>query len=195
MDIEEMKTKLEAALPAKRYHHSVLVYETALELAKAHGIEPEKVGIAALLHDCGREIPNRENLRKAKEFGLKVDKIERNQPILLHAKLGAYLAKKKYGVKDKEILDGIRYHTTGKEYMSKLAMVVYLADLLEPDRDFEGVEDMRRLAQEDLERCIFEAYGQTMRYLLDYELLIHPDCMAGYNHLAIKYKRLKKFTR
>lgn len=191
MEIEEMKAVLAQALPEKRYKHCVAVYETALEIAQAHGLETSKIGVAALLHDCGREIASRDNLAKAKELKINIDKIERNQPILLHAKLGVYYAKTKYGVKDKATLEGIRYHTTGAEHMSKLAMVVYLADLLEPTRDFPGIEDMRSLAKVDLEKCIFKAYAQTIRYLLDYDLLVHPDCLAGYNRLAMKYKRAK----
>ncbi len=194
MEIEEMKELLAKAVPEKRYKHSVAVYETALRIAKAHGLETEKIGVAALLHDCGREIPSRENLNKARELHLPIDKVERNQPILLHAKLGVYYAKAKYGVRDKAILEGIRYHTTGAAHMSKLAMVVYLADLLEPTRDFAGIDEMRELALKDLEGCIFKAYGLTIRYLLEYDLLIHPDCLAGYNRLAARYKkdRLKR---
>lgn len=192
LKLDEMKRLLKEALPRKRYEHSIHVYETALKLARAHDLpdaEIEKVGVSALLHDCGRQIPSRDSLDKAAELGIEVDEIEANQPILLHAKLGVYYARKKYKVEDADILDGIRYHTTGAANMSTLAMIVYLADLLEPTRDFPGIDDLRQLAKEDLEKSMMQAYGNTMRYLLDYKLLIHPNCLDGYNQLAIKFKK------
>ena len=191
LKLEELKSILKASLPLKRYKHSVDVYETALELASIHKLDVQKVGIAALLHDCGREIPSRDSLAKAAERGIEVDKVEANQPILLHAKLGVFFARKKYGIEDQEILDGILYHTTGAPHMTPLAMAVYLADLLEPTRDFPGIDDLRALAKENMEKAMLKAYGNTIRYLLEYDLLIHPNCIHGYNQLATKYKRKK----
>lgn len=188
LKIEEMKKILKESLPLKRYKHSVAVYETALEFASVHGLDMEKVGVSALLHDCGREVPGRESLAMAAKLGIEVDETEKNQPILLHAKLGVYYAQHKYGVTDKEILDGILYHTTGAPDMTPLAMAVYLADLLEPTRDFPGINKMRQLAKEDMEKAMMCAYGQTIRYLLEYDLLIHPNCIYGYNQLAGKFK-------
>ena len=156
LDITEMKKLLKASLPHKRFKHSLAVYDTALELAAVYGLDKEKVGVGALLHDCGREIPTRDLLMHTIALGLPMDDVERNQPILLHAKL-----------------------------------VVYLADLLEPTRDFAGIEEMRRLAKVDLEQAMIKAYAQTIRYLLEYDLLVHPHCIEGYNELAAKFKRLK----
>ncbi len=191
LKIEEMKSILKASLPLKRYKHSLAVYETALELAEAHKLDVEKVGVSALLPDCGREIPSRDSLAKAAELGIEVDKVEANQPILLHAKLGVFYARKKYGIEDKEILDGILYHTTGAPDMTPLAMAVYLADLLEPTRDFPGIDDLRKLAKENMEKAMVKAYANTIRYLVEYDLLIHPNCIHGYNQLVTKYKRKK----
>ncbi|MDD4321352.1 MAG: bis(5'-nucleosyl)-tetraphosphatase (symmetrical) YqeK [Acidaminococcaceae bacterium] len=194
MELVQMKELLKASLPVKRYEHSLAVCETAREFALAHDVDVAKAEISGLLHDCGREVSSRDNLDKAAELGIEVDKIERNQPILLHAKLGVYYAQKKYGITDKTILEGILYHTTGAPHMSKLAKVVYLADLLEPTRSFPGIEEMHELAKMDLEKAMFKAYAQTIRYLLEYDLLIHPSCIAGYNEIAIKYKK-KKLAR
>lgn len=191
LDINEMKTLLKKNLPHKRYKHSLEVYGTALQIAEGYGLDKEKVGVAALLHDCGREIPSRDLLSHTIALGLPMDEVEKNQPILLHAKLGAYYANKKYGVDDPVILEAITYHTTGAAGMSQTAMVVYLADLLEPTRDFKGINELRRLAQIDLEQAMLKAYAQTIRYLLEYNLLIHPNCINGYNEIATKFKRMK----
>lgn len=188
MNIEEMKLCLENSIPAKRYQHSLRVYETALDLAAKHKLPSEKIAISALLHDCGREVSSKESVLKAKELNISVDDVELNQPILLHAKIGVYNAKHKYGVNNREILDGILYHTTGTSGMSTLAKVVYLADMLEPKRDFPQIEKLRKLAAEDLDQAMLMAYSNTINYLLEEGLLIHPQCIAGYNELVLKTK-------
>ena len=114
MTIEEMRALLQQSLKPKRYEHSLRVYETALKMAKHYRAEEQKVALAALLHDCGRQVSKEESVDKAREMGIPVDPVEEAQPILLHAKLGVYYAIHKYGVdaNDKEVLDAIRYHST-----------------------------------------------------------------------------------
>lgn len=194
MTIEEIRALLEKSLPPKRYQHSMRVYETALALGKRHHAEEAKVALAALLHDCGREIPVKESVEKARALGLPVDFIEAGQPVLLHAKIGACLATQKYGVTDPEVLEAIRCHTTGAETLSLTARIVFLADMLEPGRKFPGVEELRRLAREDLEQAMFTAYRHTICYLLEAGALIHPAAIAGYNRLAVQQKRIGKLS-
>ena len=192
MKLEEMRDLLEKSIAGKRFKHSVAVYETALAMAKSHKLSKElteKIAVSALLHDCGREVPTKESAAKAQGLGVAITEIERQQPILLHAKLGVYFAKTKYGVEDEEILDGISYHTTGKANMSVLAMVVFLADMIEPARDFPGVEELRKLAHKDLEAAMLQAYCNTIKYLIKEGQLIHPDCIEGYNQLMLKKKQ------
>ena len=188
MSLDEMQALLKESIPGKRYKNSVNVYETALKLAEVHGLPKAKIAVSALLHDCGREVSSKDSVAKAQELGLPIDEIERHQPILLHAKLGVYNAMHKYGVADQEILDGIMYHTTGIDGMSKLAKVVYLADMIEPGRDFPGVEELRRLARKDLDKAMLLAYSNTICYLLEGGLLIHPHCIRGYNELILAAK-------
>lgn len=189
MKLEEMKELLGKSIPPKRFKHSIAVYETALELAKAHKLPLERVAVSALLHDCGREVNSKESIAKAKELGVELDMIEQAQPVLIHAKLGAYNARHKYGVDDEEILKGILYHTTGAADMTELAKVVYLADMLEPARDFPGIEELRKQAFKDLDKAMLIAYDSTMRYLLDSRLLLHPRCIEGYNQLRMQAKK------
>lgn len=192
MKLEEMRDLLEESIAGKRFKHSVAVYETALAMAKSHKLSKElteKIAVSALLHDCGREVPTKESAAKAQELGVAITEIEIQQPILLHAKLGVYFAKTKYGVVDEEILDGISFHTTGKANMSVLAMVVFLADMIEPARDFPGVEELRKLAHKDLEAAMLQAYCNTIKYLIKEGQLIHPDCIEGYNQLMLKKKQ------
>ena len=190
-----MKGLLEKSLPPKRYQHSLRVYETALTLAKHHQADREKVAIAALLHDCGREIPTKESAEQARALGLSVDEVEAAQPILLHARIGALLAEQKYGVKDAEVLEAIRCHTVGGENLSLTARIVFLADMLEPGRKFPGVEELRRLAEKDTEQALFAAYRSTIGYLLEAGALIHPAAVAAYNRLAARRKSAAKAAK
>lgn len=187
-DIVKMQQKLKKQLPSKRFFHSIEVSKLAKEYAKIYGLDVEKAEVAGLLHDCGRKIPTPEQLSEAKRLGLEIDFVEKNQPILLHAKLGVYFAKKEFEIEDPEILEAIEFHSTGGENLSKLAMIVYLADLLEPNRAFSGINDLRKLATEDLELAMIKAYEQSIKYLLERGLLIHPKCVFGRNELVAKRK-------
>ncbi len=188
MEIKEMKARLEKELPAKRFRHTLAVSETAVKLARRYGVDEQKAAIAGLLHDSGRQIPTRDFIAKAAELGIGLDEIEKHQPILIHAKLGVYYAQHEFGVTDLDILSSIRRHTTGAAHMSPLDMIIYLADLVEPNRDFPGVDAMRAEVEKGLENGMRKAYIHTMSYLLDQGLLIHPDCLAGYNELTLKQK-------
>jgi len=190
MTIEEMRALLQQSLKPKRYEHSIRVFETALKMAEHFHADKQKVALAALLHDCGRQIPKEGSTAKAKELGIAVDEVEKAQPILLHAKLGVYYAVHKYGVSpdDREVLDAIRYHSTGTADMTETAKIVFLADLIEPGREFEGVEEIRKASFHDLDQGMLLSYDNTIRYLLEDGLLIHPDAVAGYNQLAAKCK-------
>ena len=190
MIIEEMRILLQKSLKAKRYEHSVRVYKTALEMAEHYHADVKKVAVASLIHDCGRQISKEYSVAKAKELGIPVDPVEEAQPILLHAKLGVYYAIHKYGVSpdEREVLDAIRYHSTGTADMTQIAKIVFLADLIEPGRDFEGVEAIREASFQNLDRGMLLSYDNTIRYLLEDGLLIHPDAIAGYNQLAAKTK-------
>lgn len=186
MKIKKMQELLEASLPSKRYQHSLAVYETALKMAAALGLPDEKIAVAALLHDCGRQVPTKDSVAKAEELGIKLKQVEIAQPILLHAILGVHYAQEKYQVEDQEILEAIRYHTTGTKDMSTTAMVVFLADMIEPARSFPGVEELRELCYKDLKKAMLMAYSNTIKYLVSSNLLIHPDCIKGYNQLRLE---------
>ena len=190
MTIEEMRALLQQSLKPKRYEHSLRVYETALTMAEHFHADKQKVALAALLHDCGRQVPKEASAARAEELGIAVDAVEKAQPILLHAKLGVYYAVHKYGVSpdDREVLDAIRYHSTGTADMTDTAKIVFLADLIEPGRDFEGVEAIREASFQDLDLGMLLSYDNTIRYLLEDGLLIHPDAIAGYNQLAAEHK-------
>ena len=124
----EYEKKLKKYLDKDRYRHTLGVMYTAAALAMAHDHDMEQAQMAGLLHDCAKCIPNKKKLKICKKQNIRISSAEKSSPFLLHAKLGAYIAKEKYQIEDEEILSAIRWHTTGKEAMSELEKIVYIAD-------------------------------------------------------------------
>lgn len=165
-DFEKMKKKLAKYLDEDRYLHTMGVMYTCAALAMAHGYDLEKAQAAGLLHDCAKCIPNKKKLKMCSQTDIPVTTFEIEHPFLLHAKLGAYVARKKYDIEDREILSAITYHTTGKINMSVLEKIVYIADYIEPLRDkAPHLEVIRKLAFQDLDECMYEILKDTLSYL------------------------------
>ena len=143
-------------LSNKRYAHTLRVAGTAERLAELHGLDPKKARLAGLLHDAAREKGKEELLQVADEQGIAMSEFECRQPILLHGPVAAELAREDLGVEDEEVLEAVRAHTTGEPEMSPIALVLYIADKIEPGRDQPGVEDLRKLALKD-PRCAAKA--------------------------------------
>ncbi len=161
-------------LSAKRYGHTVRVAETAEDLARAHGLDPARARLAALLHDAARETPSDEFLGLAEDLGLAVGEPERESPKLLHGPVAAELARRELGVEDGEVLDAIRAHTTGRPGMSSLSLVLYVADKIEPARDYPSVENLRRLARRDLRAAAAESLRRSIAHNEERGRPTHP---------------------
>lgn len=183
MKYNQAADTLSKALAPKRFTHSLGVSKAAAELAKTFGEDIEKSKMAGLLHDCARGISSNNLLQMAEGFGIVVDDVELSQPILVHAPLGAYLAKADYGIDDPEILKAITLHTTGAANMSKLEKIIYLADCIEPSRDYPGVDKLRMLATRDLDAAVLAAFDQSLQFVIERGLLIHPATVEGRNYL------------
>ncbi|MCX7780842.1 MAG: bis(5'-nucleosyl)-tetraphosphatase (symmetrical) YqeK [Negativicutes bacterium] len=177
--------KLRGKLSGKRMRHSEGVMKSAAELAERYGANVEKAKLAGILHDCAREMPRNNLLQSAKAFGIVVSDIERQMPLLLHAPLGSKIAQAEYGIDDPEILSAIALHTTGAAKMTLLDKIVYLADFIEPGRDFPGVDTLRLLAKLDLDKAVLQAFDQSIRYILEHKGLIHPATIEGRNTLLM----------
>ena len=173
MEREEMLIYLKKKLTPKRYVHSIGVEYTAATMAFVHGEDVKRARVAGLLHDCAKCIPIEDKLKKAEKFGLPISDCERENPDLLHGKLGAYYAEKKCGVTDPEILSAISYHTTGKPEMTLLEKIIFVADYIEPNRRMiRELPEIRKEAYTDLDACIVHILRNTLEYLDEKDTVI-----------------------
>ena len=177
--------KLRKELDENRYHHTLGVMFTAASLAMVWGVPLEQAQLAGLLHDCAKCIPNEKKISMCRKHKVPLTAFEVEHPFLIHAKLGAYLAGKKYGIADREVLSAIAWHTTGKSEMTKLEMIIYIADYIEPQRDkAPRLDVIRRLAFEDLEECMYQILKDSMTYLS-----ANPENLDRTTEAAYKYYR------
>ncbi|MBQ2275761.1 MAG: bis(5'-nucleosyl)-tetraphosphatase (symmetrical) YqeK [Lachnospiraceae bacterium] len=162
----EIRKKLEVLLPEKRFEHTLGVEYTAAALAMVHGIDVKKAAFAGLLHDCAKYMSGEEMYKEAKKYGLPISEAEKDNKELLHAKLGMTFAKSKYGVEEEDILNAIRYHTTGRPEMTELEKVLYIADYIEPNRKpLPRMEETRKEAFADLDHTMVLILEETMEYI------------------------------
>lgn len=184
--IDEMKNQLLQDIGEKRLSHSIRVAETGMVLGEKYDLDGEEIFLAGLLHDCGRLKNPQDLLNYADEFDIVLDDITRYCPELIHAPLGAKMAEKIYGVEDSDILNAIRYHTTGRRDMSILEKIIFISDYTEPMRRFKGVEGVRRLAPYDLDASIIIAMEESIKFLIEKDRLIHPNTIEGLNYLKLE---------
>jgi predicted HD superfamily hydrolase involved in NAD metabolism len=165
-------------LSEKRYGHTVRVADTAESLARKHGLDPAQTRLAALLHDAARETEPDEFLRLAKEWNLSVGEPERQSPKLLHGPVAAKLARRELGVADEEVLAAIRVHTIGAAEMGPLALALYVADKIEPARDYPSVGKIRDLASSDLREAAAESLRRVIAHNEGRGRSVHPASRA-----------------
>ncbi|QZY57080.1 bis(5'-nucleosyl)-tetraphosphatase (symmetrical) YqeK [Crassaminicella profunda] len=192
LQINEIKKILKSKLKEKRYLHSLGVQKTAENLAKIHNGPVTEASIAGLVHDCAKNLSNEELLNYAKQFGILIDGVTKFQPGLLHGAVGAEVAKREFFIEDDEILNAIHFHTTGKENMTLLEKIIYLADYIEPNRNFNGVEILREVALSDLDKAILMAFNNTIKYVVIKGELLHPTTILARNYLLLQRDGLRQ---
>lgn len=162
-------------LSAKRYGHTLRVANTAEDLARLHGLDPEKARLAALLHDAAREMGPEEFLELAERFGVPVGEPERETPKLLHGPVAAGMARRELGVEDEGVLDAVREHTTGRPGMGPLSLALFVADKIEPARDYPSVGRLRGLARRDLREAAAQSLRRTIAHNEERGRPTHPS--------------------
>ncbi|WP_144939329.1 bis(5'-nucleosyl)-tetraphosphatase (symmetrical) YqeK [Paenibacillus sp. 32O-W] len=182
MDRERLIDLVREQMPEQRWLHTQGVMETSVELAGRFGADPVKADLAALLHDYCKYWPIEQQKKVIEQAGLADDLLQYDKP-LWHAPAGAWVAEQELGINDKEILDAIRYHTSGRPGMTLLDKIVCLADYIEPGRDFPGVEQIRSLAELSLERALIAGFDSTISFLLQKGQKVYPMTIMARNSL------------
>ena len=165
----------------KRFKHTLGVVESATQLAKLYNVDVEKARLAALLHDCAKEMPLKEMQDLVKENNYKADEELLANGNLLHGLAGMIRAKLEFSITDSEILEAIRVHTTGKVGMSTLDKVIFLADYIEPNRrEIPGLSKIRQIVFQNIDQAICLSSERTIRYLEDNGNKIDPMTIKTY---------------
>jgi predicted HD superfamily hydrolase involved in NAD metabolism len=186
MNREEIIAYLKANLKPRRVEHSLGVEKAARELALRYGADPEKAALAGLVHDCAKSLKPEIMLQYAVQAGFPVDDACRlSSPFVLHAPAGVVIAEKVLGICDSEVLSAVCWHTVPKPDMSTLDKVVSLADTIEPNRDFDGVEDIRAAAKKSLDGAFRLSLAKVMTHVLEMGLYLHPMTLQVYNDLTL----------
>lgn len=189
--ITKIRRKMMTELDKDRYEHTLGVMYTAASLAMRYDEDIEKALIAGLLHDCAKCLSGDTKIKLCKKYHLRISDVEKDNPSLLHAKLGAFLAAKKYRIKDKDIINAIASHTTGCPHMSLLDKIIYIADYIEPGRkELPNMPEVRKLAFTDIDACLYRILEDSLEYLYSKKIPIDP--MTEKTYLYYKSKREEK---
>ena len=193
--VEELLNKInediKKELSEKRYNHSVGVMKKAEELAKIHDVDVNKAKLVGLAHDIGKELSSDDKLKYCSEHGIFVDDIERQNTGLLHTKIGADICKRRYGF-TQDMQDAIKFHTTGNENMNDFAKLIFVADKIEDGRNYTNerkmkiLEEMRKLAKEDLNRAVLYELDESIEFTLQKKELIHLDSIRTRNKIIME---------
>lgn len=185
MDVNYIKQQLVQRLSTGRYEHVLRVVETAKLLAVKYQISVEQAEQAALFHDIAKCMEKDE---------LRLNLMRENEDVRLisfhhelwHAPVGANIARDEFGLKDEDVLNAIRYHTTGRANMSTLEKLIYVADMIEPGRNFPGVEILRQQAEENLDVAMEACIYQSVQFLVNKGVAVFPDSIDCYNEYRIR---------
>ncbi|MCI5688086.1 bis(5'-nucleosyl)-tetraphosphatase (symmetrical) YqeK [Anaerovoracaceae bacterium 42-11] len=188
MNTDSIKTYIEKNFSEKRKLHTEGVRVTAIDLAKKYGADPEKAETAALFHDMYRGVSVDVLNYYVKHLGLSETYL--NNSNLAHGKIAAIVMERDFGITDPDIINAVSYHTTGRPAMSVLEKVIYIADAIEPNRNYPGVEAIRKMAEEDLDKACLLSMDRTIEYVQQQGNFLDTDTIAARNDLkeTIRHK-------
>ena len=185
----QIEEYLKKSVSEHRFNHIERVAKTAKKYAKKLELDHYKAELSGWLHDLAKELPNEKLLEIAKENNIALDEIDLHNPHVLHARVGAILAKEKFGVDDSDVLAGIRCHTLAEPNMSKIAMVLYLADATEPNRERKFAAPIRKTFKEKgLEHAVLHAIDAKLSEVIKKAKKIHPLTVRARNWLLEELK-------
>lgn len=183
MNLEQAQQLVKDRLSEKRYQHTLNVRDQAVHLACRYGEDVEKAALAALLHDAAKELSKQELLQILGDNAIMAKSIQQHPVPVWHGPCAAILCKTQWGVDDPQVLSAIECHTTGKPGMSKLDKIIFLADMTSAERNYPEVYELRRLAQEDLDKAMLVALGKNLEWMKKSGKPIDPLSLETYKDL------------
>jgi predicted HD superfamily hydrolase involved in NAD metabolism len=183
---EEIKAYVKDRLSEKRFNHVLGVCDTAVKMAECYGGSKKDANLAALLHDIAKKMSDEELIKLVSSKGYKLNSVEKNSPQLLHALAGAIIGRDEIGIDNEDVLNSVRYHTTGRENMSLLEKIIYISDYIEPSRNFPGVDELRKLSFENIDKALLLALENSIKYVIKKGELLHIDTIKARNFLIIE---------
>lgn len=178
MKRDKIAYKLKKELDAQRYEHTLGVERMARNMARIFGEDEDRAALAGLLHDCAKCLPLSQMQKAAKHIPL--DDVMKDSKALMHSVAGMCMAESVYGVSDEQVLSAIRWHTTGHENMTALEKIVYLADMIEPNRKpYPGLEKLREACMRDLDEAMHMALRMSYEHVIAQGKTLHPDTLAA----------------
>ncbi len=187
-DFEKYEKLIEERLSPYRYHHSMCVAKKARELAEKHGVDPDKAYLAGVLHDVTKETDYAVQQKLIEQFETMTD-LERNNKKVYHQMSGAAFVQSELGITDSDIINGVRYHTTGRADMTLFEMIIYLADFTSEDRDYPDVDIMREKTDNNLLDGMLYSLSYTITSIVKQGRQIHPDTINCYNDCLSRQAR------
>ena len=181
MDFSQLEGEVKTHLTERRFYHSQCVAEEAARLARRYGADVEKARLAGILHDIMKDTAPEEQLKILTDSGIILTDAQRRNRKLWHALSGAVYLREKLGIEDREIVEAVECHTSGKGNMTLLDKVLFVADYISADRDYPGVEEMRRLADQSLEEAMVEGIRYTVDELMGQNLPVAAESIEAYN--------------
>ena len=183
MDLKQAKELVRSRLSDKRYEHTINVKKMAVKLAKRYGVDEEKAALAAILHDSAKEISKDEMRAIMRAYPEYAEGGEERPTPVWHGICAAILARTEWGVTDEAVLSAIACHTAGKAGMTQLDKILYLADMTSAERDWPGVEKLRKLEMKDLDAAMLAALKQTNGFVLSEGKPLDPESKAAYEDI------------
>lgn len=184
-DRDVLIEKLKENLKEKRFNHCLRVEKKSIELAKKYGADEKKAAFVGLIHDYCKEMPDEKFISIIKEKKMDTELLNYGNEIW-HGIVGAEIIKAELGIEDEEILNAIRRHTIAAPYMTTLDKILFVADFIEDGRDFPGVDEARKIANESLDDVVSFELKHTLEFLINKEVKIYPKTLDSYNEWVVK---------
>ena len=174
IDTKQIIEKLNTMLKPKRLEHSINVAKCAIKLSEIYGYDKEKAYLAGLVHDCAKYFTKEQ-----------IDSyVEKYNIALSHSIIGSFAIQDVFNIQDMDIINAVRYHTTGRENMSILEKIIFMADMIEEGRNFPGVDYLRELSfNKQLDKALITSFNNTIKFVIDNDQLIHPRSVKARNYL------------